>query len=74
MTKSITIRVNEEDARIFKKYASSHDMTVSKALRESLIERIEDEYDYNMLRKEMANKNNQRTYTQAEVEKMLELM
>jgi hypothetical protein len=71
MTKTITVRVSEEDARIFEKYAKTHGMPVSRALRETMIERIEDEYDYELLRKELANAKNKRTYTTAEIKASL---
>ena len=71
MAKTITVRVTEEEVRIFRKYAKSHNMPVSRALRETLIERIEDEYDYELLRKESTDPKNKRTYTGAEIKSSL---
>lgn len=42
---TISLRLNKEDAELFKKYAKFHGITMSELVRSSVIERIEDEYD-----------------------------
>ncbi len=45
MMMTISLRLNEEDGKLFKKYAEMHGMTVSEMVRRAVIEKIEDEYD-----------------------------
>ena len=45
MMMTISLRLNEEDGKLFKKYAEMHGMTVSEMVRRAVIENIEDEYD-----------------------------
>lgn len=42
---TISVRLNDEDAKLFKKYAEEKGITVSELVRQSVIEHIEDEYD-----------------------------
>ncbi len=42
---TISVRLNDEDAMLFKKYAEEKGITVSELVRRSVIEHIEDEYD-----------------------------
>ena len=59
---------------LFKKYAELNGITVSELLRQSVIERIEDEYDLNAYKEAMAEfKKNPVTYSLDEVEKELGL-
>jgi len=41
----ITLRLNEEDARIIKEYAAQERRSVSDVIRLAILDRIEDEYD-----------------------------
>lgn len=53
--KSITLRLNSEDDRLIRDYAKVKNMTVSELVRQSVLERIEDEIDldiYNQAMKE----------------------
>jgi hypothetical protein len=71
---TISLRLNDEDTVLFKKYAELNGITVSELLRQSVIERIEDEYDLNAYKKAMAEfKKNPVTYSLDEVEKELGL-
>ncbi len=71
---TISLRLNDEDTVLFKKYAELNGITVSELLRQSVIERIEDEYDLNAYKEAMAEfKKNQVTYKLDEVEKELGL-
>ena len=42
---TISLRLNEADSMLFKKYAELHGISVSELLRRSVIEHIEEEYD-----------------------------
>ena len=71
---TISLRLNDEDTVLFKKYAELNGITVSELLRQSVIERIEDEYDLNAYEEAMAEfKKNPVTYSLDEVEKELGL-
>lgn len=71
---TISLRLNENDAMLFKKYAKMHGITISELVRSSVIERIEDEYDLEAYEKAMEEyKANPITYTLDEVEKELGL-
>lgn len=71
---TISLRLNDEDTVLFKKYAKLNGITVSELLRQSVIERIEDEYDLNAYKEAMAEfKKNPVTYSLDEVEKELGL-
>ncbi|EIC97102.1 ribbon-helix-helix protein, CopG family [Lachnoanaerobaculum saburreum F0468] len=71
---TISLRLNDEDTVLFKKYAELNGITVSELLRQSVIERIEDEYDLNAYKEAMAEfKKNPVTYSLDEVEKELGL-
>ena len=71
---TISLRLNDEDTVLFKTYAELNGITVSELLRQSVIERIEDEYDLNAYKEAMAEfKKNPVTYSLDEVEKELGL-
>ena len=71
---TISLRLNDEDTVLFKKYAELNGITVSELLRQSVIERIEDEYDLNAYKEAMAEfKKNPVTYSLDELEKELGL-
>jgi len=71
---TISLRLNDEDTVLFKKYAELNGITVSELLRQSVIERIEDEYDLNAYKEAMAEfKKNPVIYSLDEVEKELGL-
>lgn len=71
---TISLRLSNEDTMLFKKYAELNGISVSELVRQSVLERIEDEYDlaaYERARKEY--ENNPVTYTLEEVKKELGL-
>ena len=71
---TISLRLNDEDTVLFKKYAELNGITVSELLRQSVIHRIEDEYDLNAYKEAMAEfKKNPVTYSLDDVEKELGL-
>lgn len=72
---AISIRLNDDDANLIKKYAQLHNMTVSELVRKSVIERIEDELDLAAYEKAIADyKKNPVTYSMEEIEKDLGLI
>lgn len=71
---TISLRLNDEDTMLVKKYAEINKISVSELIRQTVIERIENEYDLDMFRQAMAEYNNDPvTYSLAQVEKELEL-
>jgi len=71
---TISLRLSDEDTALIKKYAELNRMTVSELIRQSVIERIEDEYDLKAYEKAIAeHKKNPVTFSLDEVERELEL-
>ncbi len=72
---TISIRLSEEDTLMIKKYAEIHNMSVSELMRQSVIERIEDEYDLIAYKKAMEEyRKDDTTFSLDEVEKELGLV
>ena len=72
---TISVRLDDDDAALIKKYATLHNISLSDLIRQTLIEKIEDEYDlsvYNRAMKEFQKDST--TYTLDEVEKELDLL
>lgn len=71
---TISLRLNDEDTMLFKKYAEMNGMSISELIRQSVMEKIEDEYDLKAYEKAIAEyKKNPVTYSHEEVAKMLDL-
>ena len=71
---TISLRLSDDDAMLIKKYAEINNMSVSDLIRQSVMERIENEYDLEMFDKAMAEyKANPVTYSLDDVEKELGL-
>lgn len=71
---TISLRLNEEEAGLIRRYAKMSGISVSELLRQSVLERIEDEYDLKAYEKAMATyQEDPTTYTLDEVEKELGL-
>ena len=71
---SISLRLNEADSILFKKYAELHGISESELLRRSVIEHIEEEYDLQAYEEAIAEYHeNPITYSLDEVEKELGL-
>lgn len=71
---TVSIRLNNEDTMLFKKYAEMNGITLSELVRQSVLERIEDEYDLAVYEKAMEEyRKNPVTYTLDEVKKELGL-
>lgn len=71
---TISLRLNERESDLFKAYAEMNGISVSELVRQSVLARIEDEYDLQAYDKAMAAyRANPVTYSLEEVEKELGL-
>ena len=74
MKMTISVRLNDRDTELFKKYAEMHGMSVSDMVRRAVIERIEDEFDLQCYYKAMEEyEKDPVTYTLDEVKEELGL-
>ncbi|MCF8020813.1 CopG family transcriptional regulator [Petrocella atlantisensis] len=48
---TISIRLNDKDDTLIRKYAQLHQMDLSSFIRQAVIEKIEDEYDLTLFNK-----------------------
>lgn len=70
---TVSVRLNEEDEKLIKKYAELNNISLSDLIRSAILEKIEDEYDLQCYHKAMKEyKKNPKTYTLDEVKKELE--
>lgn len=71
---TISLRLNDDDTMLIKKYAEINKISVSDLIRQTVMERIENDYDLEIFNRAMAEyKNNPATYSLDEVEKELGL-
>ena len=71
---TISLRLNEEDSLLIKKYAQLNKMSVSDLIRQTVMERIEEDYDKELFAKALEEyKKDPVTYSLNEVEKELGL-
>jgi len=71
---SISIRLNDEDAKLVKMYCALHNISISDLFRQAVLEKIEDEYDLNCYEEAMKKfDKDPATYSLEEVEKELGL-
>lgn len=69
-----SIRLNDEETNLVKKYAELKRISVSELFRQSVMEKIEDELDLRIYEEAIAEyRKNPTTYSLAEVEKELGL-
>lgn len=72
---SISLRLSDAEATLIKNYAAMNRMSVSELVRQTVLERIEDEIDLKAYEKAMEEyKANPVTYSLDEVEKELGLL
>lgn len=70
---TISLRLSKTDSMLIKKIAEMNGITVSELIRNSVMERIENEYDLKVYKKAMQEfKRNPMTYSLKEVEKELQ--
>lgn len=61
---TVSLRLSDEDEKLFKSYAKSNRMTLSEFIRNTVLERIEDEYDLKVYREAVDEfKKDPTTYT-----------
>jgi len=71
---TVSLRLTDEDSILIKKYAEINNISVSELIRQTVIERIENEYDLESFNKALAEyKENPVTYSLDEMEKELGL-
>ncbi len=71
---TISLRLSDDDTMLIKKYAEINKISVSDLVRQSVLERIENEYDLETFDKAVAEyKANPVTYSLDEAEKELGL-
>ena len=71
---TISLRLNDADTMLIKKYAEMKGMSVSDLVRQSVLERIEDEFDLKAYEAALAEyRANPVTYTMDDMEKGLGL-
>lgn len=72
---TVSLRLSEKDAALFRSYADLHGLTLSELFRQTLLERIEDEHDLKLYAEaEAAYEADPTTYTFDEVKKELGIL
>ena len=51
---TMTVRINDQGSDLIKNYIQVHGLTISEFARQSMLEKIEDEYDLQILRQAIA--------------------
>lgn len=51
---TMTLRINDQDGDLIKNYIKLHGLTISDFARQAMLEKIEDDYDLQVLRQAMA--------------------
>ncbi|ESS17219.1 hypothetical protein PLG01_01151 [Streptococcus mutans PKUSS-LG01] len=57
---TMTLRINDQDSDLIKNYIQMHGLTISEFARQAMLERIEDDYDLQVLRQAMAEDDGER--------------
>lgn len=71
---TIQARVKLEEKKVIDNYAKINNISISDLIRNALFEKIEDEIDLDIYKKEMARyRKNTKTYSQTDIEKELDL-
>lgn len=69
---SISIRMNDKELELIKKYAKLNGLSVSEVMRKAILEKIEEEFDIFLYEKAFkAYEKNSRTYTIEEAKSLL---
>ena len=72
---AISLRLTDEDTVLIKNYAALHNISLSDLFRQSVMEKIEDEYDLEAFEKAMEDyRKDPVTYSLEEVGKELDLI
>jgi len=70
---TISIRLNEHDDLLIRKYAELHHMDLSTLIRQAIIEKIEDEFDLELFEKVWKKEQYQSRLTHEELKRELGL-
>lgn len=71
---TISVRLNDKENDLIRAYAEMNGMSLSDLVRNSILEKIEDEYDLKAYNEAMEEyKNNPKTYSIEEVKEMTAL-
>ena len=71
---TISLELPDEDVALFKKYADIHNMSLSEFIRNTVFERIEDEYDLNVYEEASEEfKKDSTTYTVLEMKERFKI-
>ena len=71
---TISVRLNDKDTDLIKAYAKLNNISISELVRNTILEKIEDEYDLKSYEKAIKEyKRNPKTYTLDEAKKELGL-
>jgi RHH-type transcriptional regulator, rel operon repressor / antitoxin RelB len=73
MMSTISLRLNKKDDALIRKYAQLHNIELSTFIRQTIIEKIEDEYDLTLFNKVWQEEQNQERMSHDEVKKELDL-
>lgn len=69
---TISLRLNDEDTTLIKKYAEMNNLSVSELIRQSVMERIENEHDLKLFNQAISEyKDNPVTYSLDEAERII---
>lgn len=71
---TISVRLSDKDTKLIKTYAEINNISLSDLVRNTILEKIEDEYDLESYYKAMKEyKENPKTYSHEEVREMMRI-
>lgn len=70
---TISLRLNEKEDALIRKYAELHNMDLSSFIRETVLEKIEDEYDLTLFNQVWEQEKNEEKITHSEMKRQLGL-
>lgn len=71
---TISVRLSDKDTKLIKTYAKLNNISLSDLVRNTILEKIEDEYDLESYNKAMKEyKENPKTYSHEEVREMMRI-
>jgi len=70
---TISLRLNDKDDTLIRKYAELHQVDLSTFIRQAVIEKIEDEYDLSLFDKVWEEEKNQEKLSHEDLKKELGL-
>jgi hypothetical protein len=70
---TVSLRLNDRDDAIIRKYAEIHNMDLSSFIRQAVLEKIEDEYDLTLFDKVWEQEKDEERISHEQVKKELGL-